>query len=109
MMTLQQREEIFLNEYEMFGFSLQDTFKFINLVGVLYTKAIEKDPELTVYQLLNKLVNAEENGYVMLYERAHFHVKSHVYMKSNFSTLGLKSAKEIVEEIKRLLTDWLPF
>lgn len=108
MMTLEERQRIYIDEYEMFGWSLQDTFKFINLVGVLYTKAVEKDKELTVYQLLNK-IRPHDKKYNMIYERTQFHVMSHAYHKHNFSALGLKSAKEIVEEIKRMLDEWLPF
>ena len=108
MMTIEDKQKIFVSEYEMFGWSLQDTYKFLSLVGYLYNAAVKKDPSITVYSLLNKMYT-DDQRFQTLFERTQFHIAGHLYRKDNFSALGLKSMKDVIAAIKGLLNDWLPF
>lgn len=110
MMTTEEKQKIFLNEYAMYGWNIADTYKFICLVGVLYVGFRKKKDDITVYEILISIEPDDNKSYGHLYEITQFHVVGHLYSThEKFSTFGLKSVADIKLEVKRLLGTWLPF
>ena len=112
MMTTEVKQKLYIDEYSIYGFSIQDEFKILSLVGVLYNAAKKKDANLTVFDLLMKINPLPKDSTLFgLYERLQFHLMAHVKAGSDsFPSFGLTSAKDVANEIRRLINDvWLPF
>ena len=111
-MTTEVKQKLYIDEYAVYGFTIQDEFKILSLVGVLYTAARKKDKDLTVFDLLMKINPLpKESTLYGLYERLQFHLMAHVITGvQSFPSFGLTNAKDVANEIRRLINDvWLPF
>lgn len=109
MMTIERKQDIFLEEYALYGWDFLDTYKWISLVGCLYSLAVKKDPNITVYGILMK-IRPDDKHFIKLFEITQMHVMGHIYKtKDKFPTHGIPTAKDIVIEVKRLMDVWIPF
>lgn len=113
MMTKGEKQRIFDVEYSVYGWGWKDTTKFLSLVGYLHNMMLKGNPSLTITELLDKLTKDSKYSYGGLFEKAEIHLTSMwPFMPTNgpdYDNYGLTNPKDIANEIRNLLSEWLPF
>lgn len=94
-----------------FGPDLNDTLILISLVALVTSKMRDKDPEVTPLRVLIKITNIYDRTsavYQML-ENLSILVEDLTYNQIKIDNCGLKTSQEIINKIKTILDQWLPF
>lgn len=94
-----------------FGPDLNDTLILISLVALVTSKMRDKDPEVTPLKVLIKITNVYDRTsavYQML-ENLSILVEDLTYNQIKIDNCGLKTSQEIINKIKTILDQWLPF
>ncbi len=94
-----------------FGPDLNDTLILISLVALVTSKMREKDPEITPLKILMKITGTYDNTTVIyqLLENISILVEDLTYDSSKIDACGFKNSAEIINKIKIILDQWLPF
>ena len=108
-MTYEQKLELYREEYEVWGFKEFATeVKLISLVCALTKAARNSTPDVRPFDILVKL-KPNIKGYAGLYQALSYKCEGLIKFGAVTSNYGYTKASEIVEEIKRILEDWVPF
>lgn len=118
-------QEIYKEQFSIDGLEMNDVFKLFNLVGFLYKSYKQKDENLTVYALMYKILKkktfnneskTEEWEKVDSGSLDYFVVPFSIQLEFYFdkgdakpTNYGLKTVKDIVNEINLIYDRWLPF
>ena len=90
---------------------MNDKLMLISLVALAYRKMKEKDVEMTPLKLLMKLTGEEKSnsGFYQFLEALAILVEDLSYGCTKIDTCGMKTSQEIINKIKEILSQWLPF
>lgn len=89
---------------------LSNKFALISLICFLTKQARQKNPDVTCYQVIMKIIDGEESQHNMKFIRGLSIVCNDIMKHSNeFLTFDLKTSKSMVNKIKEILSTWLPF
>ena len=94
-----------------FGSDLNDTLILISLVGLVTSKMKDKDPEITPLRVLLKITGIHDRTssiYQML-ENLSILVEDLTHDQMKIDACGFKNSQEIINKIKIILDQWLPF
>lgn len=89
---------------------IDNKFALISLVCTLTAAQKKKNPDVTCYEVLRKIISKGKlqltNEYVY-----GLSIVCEDFLKGStkFNTCGLKTAKEMVDKINKILENWLPF
>ena len=94
-----------------FGKDFNDTLILLSLVALVTSKMREKDPEITPLKVLMKITNTYDKTTVIyqLLENLSILVEDLTYESIKLDPCGLKTSQEIINKIKTILDQWLPF
>lgn len=102
-------EEYFSLKYAC---SLEDKLALIGLICYLTNKLRIKDPDITCWEVIAKIAFKEgtyTDEYVQSLRGLSIICEDFMYGVTKFPTFGFKSDKEILNKIKEILNNWVPF
>lgn len=91
---------------------IKDKLILIALICFVTHKLREKDGSLTVKSVIEKIVNKpimELNGFEDFLLGLSVVCEDMLYGCTEFETFGLKTSQEIIDKIRALLNEWMPF
>lgn len=95
-----------------------DKFGLISLLGFISFSVKSKNPTLTTYDILLKIMNPLLTNYMSNKHFIHFlynvctitdDFTIHAKGPKDFELFGLKTQKEIIDQINNILEKWCPF
>lgn len=94
-----------------FGDDLNETLILISLVALTTTKMREKNPEVTPLKVLMQITSTydQTTGFFQLLENISILVDDMIHVSPKIDNCGLKTSAEIINRIKNILNQWLPF
>lgn len=109
-----QKKDIYEKEFSIGNFfsdDLNDRFMLISLIAFTYKKMKDKNPSVTVLQILLKITNQEEDNsaYYQFLEAISILVEDLSYGVKKIDPCGFKTSQEIINKIKEILNSWTPF
>ncbi len=94
-----------------FGDDLNNTLILFSLVALVTEKMRDKDPEISPLKILMQITKTYDKTttvYQML-ENVSILVEDFTYPGIKLDPCGLKNSQEIINKIKNILNQWLPF
>lgn len=90
---------------------LNDKLVLISLVSLTYIQMRKKNPMITPFEILIKItgIQIDNSFYCRFLESLSIVVEDFSYECKNIDSCGLKTSQEIINKIKELLDQWLPF
>jgi len=109
-----QKKELYNKVFSIGNFSsddMNDKFMLMSLIAFTYKKMKEKNPSVTVLQILLSITKQpkDNSGYYQCLESIAILVEDFSYGTSKVDACGFKSSQEIINKIKEILSSWLPF
>lgn len=94
-----------------FSDDMNERFMLISLVSFTYKKMKEKNPSVTVLQILLNITKqkVDNSGYYQCLESIAILVEDFSYGVTKVDSCGFKSSQEIINKIKEILSSWVPF
>jgi len=92
--------------------SLEDKFALIGLICYITNKLRIKNPDITCWEVIAKIAFKEgtfTDEYVQSLRGLSIMCEDFMYGVTKFPTFGFKTDKEILNKIKEVLDNWLPF
>ena len=92
--------------------SLEDKFALIGLICYLTNKLRAKHPDITCWEVIAKIAFKEGNytdEYVQSLRGLSIICEDFMFGVTKFPTFGFKTDKEILNKIKEVLNNWVPF
>ena len=108
------KQEVFSRIFSLGKFSsddLNEKLVLVSLVALLTKQMRIQNPEITTLQLLLKLSGTivDNSSYYQFLEGLSCLVEDALYGCTKIDACGCKTSQEVVEKIKNLLNNWLPF
>lgn len=90
---------------------MNDKLVLISLVALANQKMKEKDATMTPLKLLMKITGEikSNSGFYQFLEALSIMVEDLSYGCNKIDTCGMKTSQEIINKIKEILDQWLPF
>ena len=90
---------------------VNDKLILISLLSLTYLKMKEKDPKVTVLEILKTITRqpADNSSYYQMLEGLSILVEDLCYNCKTADACGLKTSQEIINKIKEILNTWIPF
>ena len=121
-MTYEEKSKIYAEEFGIEGLDIDSLFKMFNLVGVIWTASKVSNPNIKVYDVLNKVLKTEmpnEKGEMVEVPwdnfdsfKIPFSIQLEFLCNKNFfkpDSLGLNTLPEVISEINKTMKLWVPF
>jgi len=93
--------------------SLNNRMALVSLICLVTFKMRQKNTSETCHSVLKKIIKSEDmlrnTQFGNFIEGLSIVCENFMYSCTKFDTFGLKSSEEIVNKIKELLDEWLPF
>lgn len=113
-MSFNEKYKFYKDNYGLLGLSFEQYSILNNLFGFLYKKLKEKNEDLTVMDIFDKIVPEKEYPTVSKFMKEPFCIQLKYHLEENYnfknpSSLGLKSVADIKSKIIEIVSSWLPF
>jgi len=113
-LKFKEKKSYFFSNYSLgaiSGNSINDKLILISLLSFVYFKMKEKTPTVTVLDILKSITKQkqDDSSYYQMIESLAIIVEDFCYGCSVADNCGLKSSQEIINKIKEILGQWLPF
>ncbi len=113
-LKFKEKKDYFFSNYSLgaiSGNSINDKLILISLVSYVHFKMRETNPSVTVLDILKSITKqkADNSSYYQMIESLAIIVEDFCYGCSIADNCGLKSSQEIINKIKEILGQWLPF
>lgn len=94
-----------------FGDDLNETLILISLVALTTTKMREKNSDVTPLKVLMQITSTydQTTEFFQLLENISIFVDDMIHVSPKIDNCGLKTSAEIINRIKNILNQWLPF
>lgn len=91
--------------------TVNDKLVLFSLVSLTYLKMKEKNPKITVLEILLSITQQKQDQSYFYYflEALAILVEELTFEAKEADSCGLKSSKEIINKIKEILNSWTPF
>lgn len=91
--------------------NFNDKLILISLIALTTNKMREKDPSITPLKILMQITNQvhDDSAFYQFLEALSLLVDDLMYGVNKFDSCGLTTSQEIINKIKEILNQWLPF
>lgn len=113
-LTYEGRKELYTKTFSFGNFltrNVNDKLILISLLSLTYIKMKEKTPSITVIDILKSITKqkADNSGFYNMLESLAIIVEDYCYDCTAADSCGLKTSSEIINKIKEILNQWIPF
>lgn len=113
-LKFKEKRDYFFSNYSLGALSsnsINEKLILISLLSFVYFKMKEKTPTVTVLDVLKSITKQkpDNSSYYQMIESLAIVVEDLCYGSSIADNCGLKSSQEIINKIKEILGQWLPF
>ena len=112
-LTYDQKRDLYIKTFSFgsIGKNVNDKLILISLLSLTYMKMKVKKPDITVLDILKSITkhSPDNSSFYQLLEALSVVVEDYSYGCTDADACGLNSSQEIIEKIKTILNQWVPF
>ncbi len=112
-LTYDQKRDLYIKSFSFgsIGKNVNDKLILISLLSVTYMKMKVKKPDITVLDILKSITKQapDNSSFYQLLESLSIVVEDYSYGCIEADTCGVSTSQEIIEKIKQILNQWVPF